>query len=193
MGAMAILRLAGRPEHHARHADRTGTAMRLSPYLPLLLVAWPIAEIAALVWVGGHLGVLNTVGLILLAAFGGLALFRYIGFGLLRRVQTELSAGRMPTGTLLEGLVVLVAGVLLILPGFLSDIFAFLLLFAPVRRLIIGAIASRLTVSASSSRYRAEEGVVDLDDDEWERRNDGDSPWSDRPPVLPSDRDGDRS
>ncbi|SCM77868.1 FxsA [uncultured Pleomorphomonas sp.] len=168
--------------------------MHLSPYLPVLLIAWPIAEIATLIWVGGHLGVINTVGLVLLAAFGGLALFRYVGFGLLRRVQAELSGGRMPTGTLLEGFVVLVAGMLLILPGFLSDVLAFLLLFAPVRRLIIAAIASRLTVSTvSSGRRPADDGVVDLDEDEWERRNHTDSPWSDRPPIPPPDRDGDRS
>lgn len=171
--------------------------MRLSPYLPLLFIAWPIAEIATLVWVGGYLGVINTVGLVLLAAFGGLALFRYVGFGLLRRVQVELSGGRMPTGTLLEGLIVLVAGVLLILPGFLSDVLAFLLLFAPVRRLIIAAIAARLTVStsasATSSTRRSDGSVVDLDEDEWERRSDADSPWSERPPIPPPDRDGDRS
>ena len=167
--------------------------MRLSPYLPLLLIAWPIAEIATFVWVGGYLGVINTVGLVLLSAFGGLALFRYVGFGLLRRVQAELSGGRMPTGTLLEGFIVLVAGVLLILPGFLSDVLAFLLLFSPVRRLIIAAIAARLTVSTMSSSQRASnDGVVDLDQDEWERRGDGDSPWLDRPSIPPSDRDGDR-
>lgn len=167
--------------------------MRLSPYLPLLLVAWPIAEIATLVWVGGYLGVLNTVGLVLLAAFGGLALFRYVGFGLLRRVQAELSGGRMPTGTLLEGLIVLVAGILLILPGFLSDVLAVLLLFAPVRRLIIAAIATRLTVSTASSGRRPADGVVDLDEDEWKSRGGGDSPWSGGPSIPPPDKDGDRS
>ena len=169
--------------------------MRLTPYLPLVLIAWPIAEIATLVWVGGHLGVINTVGLVLLAAFGGLALFRYVGFGLVRRVQTELSAGRMPTGALLEGFVVLVAGILLILPGFLSDVLAFLLLFAPIRRLIIAAIAARLTVSAmpSSGRRAPEDDIVDLDEDEWERRGGAESPWSDSPSIPPPDRDGDRS
>lgn len=168
--------------------------MRLSPYLPFLLIAWPIAEIAALVWVGGHLGVINTVALVLLAAFGGLALFRYVGFGLLRRVQAELAGGRMPTGTLLEGFVVLVAGVLLILPGFLSDVLAFLLLFAPLRRLIIAAIATRFVVStASPGRSRSQEdGVVDLDEDQWESRSSDESPWSDRPPIPPPDRNGDR-
>lgn len=177
------------------HTDETGIAMRLSPYLPLLLIAWPIAEIATFVWVGGYLGVINTIGLVLLAAFGGLALFRYVGFGLLRRVQAELAGGRMPAGTMLESLIVLIAGLLLILPGFLSDVLAFLLLFAPVRRFIITAIAARLTVSTVSSGYgrRKEEGVVDLDEDEWESRGGGDSPWSDRPPLSPPDRDGDRS
>ena len=175
--------------------DEPGIAMRLSPYLPLLFIAWPIAEIATFVWVGGYLGVINTVGLVLLAAFGGLALFRYVGFGLLRRVQAEVSGGRMPAGTLLEGLIVLVAGVLLILPGFLSDVLAFLLLFAPVRRFIITVIAARLTVSTVSSGYgrRKEEGVVDLGEDEWQSRGGGDSPWSERPPLSPPDRDGDRS
>ncbi|MCM5554708.1 FxsA family protein [Pleomorphomonas sp. NRK KF1] len=169
--------------------------MRLSPYLPFLLIAWPIAEIATLVWVGGHLGVINTVGLVLLAAFGGLALFRYVGFGLLRRVQGELTGGRMPSGTLLEGFVVLLAGVLLILPGFLSDVLAFLLLFAPIRRLIIGAVAARVTVSTATSGYGRpkEDGVVDLDENEWESRGNGDSPWSDHTPIPPPDRDGDRS
>ena len=179
--------------------DEPGIAMRLSPYLPLLFIAWPIAEIATFVWVGGYLGVINTVGLVLLAAFGGLALFRYVGFGLLRRVQAEVSGGRMPAGTLLEGLIVLVAGVLLILPGFLSDLLAFLLLFAPVRRLIIATIASRMTVTTmSTGRRRPEDGVVDLDEDEWSRDGgNDDSPWSggprSLPPEPPSDERGDRS
>ncbi len=168
--------------------------MRFTPYIPLLFIAWPIAEIATFVWVGGHLGVINTVGLVLLSAFGGLALFRYVGFGLLKRVQSELSAGRMPTGTMLEGFIVLVAGVLLIIPGFLSDVLAFLLLFAPIRRLIIAAIAARVTVSTTASNRRpAEDGIVDLDEDEWKRRDDADSPWSDRQPIPPPGRDGDRS
>ncbi|WP_026785117.1 FxsA family protein [Pleomorphomonas koreensis] len=173
--------------------------MRLTPALPLLLLAWPIAEIAALVWVGSHLGVINTVGLVLLAAFGGLALLRYEGFGLMRRVQAELAAGRMPAGTLLDGFMVLLAAFLLILPGFLSDLMAFLLLFAPVRRLIIATIAARLTVTTmSTGRRRSEDGVVDLDEDEWSRGGgNGDSPWSggsrSLPPEPPSDERGDRS
>lgn len=168
--------------------------MRLSPLLPFLFIAWPIAEIATLIWVGGHLGVINTIGLLLLGAFGGLALFRHVGFGLLRRVQAEMAGGRMPAGTLLEGLSVLVAAFLLILPGFLSDLLAFLLLFAPIRRLLIAGIAARVTVSTMGGGARPRnDGVVDLDEDEWQRRGGGDdrSPWR-GPSLTPPGDDADR-
>lgn len=167
--------------------------MRLTPLLPFLLIAWPVAEIATLIWVGGHLGIVNTIGLLLLGAFGGLALFRYVGFGLMRRVQAEMAGGRMPAGTLLEGLIVLVAAFLLILPGFLSDLLAFLLLFAPARRLVIAAIAARVTVSTAGGGARARrDDVVDLDEDEWQRRGGDDRPPPAGPSILPPEDGADR-
>lgn len=163
--------------------------MRRTSLLPFLLIAWPVAEIAVLIWVGGRLGIVNTIGLLLLGAFGGLALFRHVGFGLMRRVQAEMAGGRMPAGALLEGLTVLIAGFLLILPGFLSDLLAFLLLFAPARRLLIAAIAARVTVSTmGAAAPPRRDGVVDLDEDEWQRRGDDRPPASG--PSIPPPRDG---
>lgn len=170
--------------------------MRPPRFLLLLLILWPIAEIATLVWVGGRIGLINTVGLVLLAAFGGLALFRSVGFGLLRRVQAELSAGRMPASAVLEGFVVLLAGLLLLLPGFLSDVFAFLLLFAPIRRLLIAVVAARVSVTTmtGADRRRADDGVVDLDADEWQRGTERPArPVDTEPVILPPPRDGDQS
>jgi len=168
--------------------------MRSSSILPFLLVVWPIAEIATLIWVGGHIGIINTIGLMLLGAFGGLALFRHVGFGMLRRVQTEMAGGRMPAGTMLDGLAVLLAAVLLILPGFLSDLLAFLLLFAPVRRLVIAGIAARVTVSTMGDGPRtSRDDVVDLDEDEWQRRGGTDRPPETGPVIAPPRDDGDRS
>lgn len=170
--------------------------MRPPVFLLILLVVWPIAEIATLVWVGGRIGLINTVGLVLVAAFGGLALFRAVGFGLLRRVQAELAAGRMPAAAVLEGFVVLLAGLLLLLPGFLSDVLAFLLLFAPIRRLLIAVVAARVSVTTmtGADRRSADGGVVDLDVDEWQRGAERPArPDDTEPAILPPPRDGDQS
>lgn len=155
--------------------------MRAPSLLVLALILWPIGEIAGFAWVGGHIGVLNTIGLVLLAGFLGLALLRYEGFGLAGRIQRELSAGHMPAGEMLEGMVVVIAALLLILPGFISDILAFLLLFAPARKLLISLIASRVTVHTMGGRDRREADgrTIDLDADDYSRREDG---QEDRPP-----------
>lgn len=174
--------------------------MRPSSLVPLLFILWPIAEIATFIWVGGHIGVLNTIGLVLLSGFAGLALIRVEGFGLTRRLQADLAAGRMPAGRMLEALVVVIAGLLLILPGFLSDLLAFLLLFAPARRLLLTLIAARVDVTASGQaahwqrRGGAEETtVIDLEVGEYSHRERNERQGTDEPrrPLPPGPPDDD--
>lgn len=147
--------------------------MRPSLIVPLLLLAWPIGEIAMFAWVGGRIGVINTIGLVLLAGFAGVALLRIEGFNLMRRLQAELAAGRMPTGELLEASFVLLAAFLLVLPGFLSDILAFLLLFSPIRRLLVRLLGGYVLVRGGrvDRREATPDGVVDLDADEYTARD----------------------
>ena len=124
-------------------------------WLPLLFVAIPIAEIATFIVVGGAIGVLPTIALVLLAAFAGVAVIRWQGLQTLARLQASLDSGGDPTGPLAHGALVVIAGVLLVIPGFLTDIFGLFLLVPAVRSALIRRGAARTTVRVSTFGRRA--------------------------------------
>jgi UPF0716 protein FxsA len=101
--------------------------------LVALFVVVPLVEIAVIIQVGSWLGVVDTIGLLLLISVLGAWLVKRQGGGLVRRVQAELAAGRVPASALVDGALVLVAGVLLLTPGFVTDAVGLLLLVPPVR------------------------------------------------------------
>ena len=94
----------------------------------VFLVLLPIAEIYVLIESGRLIGVVPTVLLVILTGIAGTWLMKHQGVELLRRIQSELAAGRVPTGVLLDGALVLVGGVLLLTPGFCTDLFGFTML-----------------------------------------------------------------
>ena len=102
-------------------------------FLVALFIAVPLIEIAVMIQVGSWLGVLNTLALLILISVLGAWLVKRQGVGLLRRVQGELAAGRVPATALVDGALLLVAGTMLLLPGFVTDFFGLLLLLPPVR------------------------------------------------------------
>jgi UPF0716 protein FxsA len=101
--------------------------------LALLFLVVPIAELAVLIRVGQWIGVVNTIGMLILVSVVGAWLAKRAGLSVLRRIQRQLELGQMPGVELVDGSLVLLAGVLLITPGFLSDILGILLLLPPVR------------------------------------------------------------
>ena len=117
--------------------------------VPFLLLAVPVAEIAVFILVGGQIGVLPTLGLILLTAIVGSILLRVQGFGILRRITAETRAGHVPGRELIHGAMILVAGVLLLTPGFVTDTMGFLLFIPPVRDFGWRLIRDRITIVAS--------------------------------------------
>lgn len=157
----------------------TGEFMARTRLLPLLLFVWPIAEIATFVWVGTRIGVLGTVLLVIASGLIGIALVRAEGLRLLGGMRRELAAGRLPAEAMLHAALLAFAGLLLLLPGFLSDVPGFLLLLPPVRRLAIAAIAANATIVTTAGRRYARDGVVDLDPADWRSEDD------DRPPPAP--------
>ena len=102
--------------------------------LLLLFVAVPIAEIYLMLEIGGVLGVVPTIGLVVLTAAAGAALVRTQGFSTIAQVRRSLEAGEVPAVAIIEGVFLLLAGALLLTPGFLTDAVGFGCLVPPLRR-----------------------------------------------------------
>jgi UPF0716 protein FxsA len=105
-------------------------------YLFLLFTVVPLIELWLLVLLGEATRAWVPILLILVDAVAGTALLRWQGLRTLRRIQEDLAAGRMPGDTLVDGALILVAAVLLITPGMLTDFVGFALLIPPLRKLV---------------------------------------------------------
>ena len=114
------------------------------PLLAVLFVAVPLAELYVLIQVGQVIGVLDTVGLLLLVSIVGAWLAKREGIGVLRRMQAAVNAGRVPGTELVDAFLILLAAALMLTPGFLTDIVAILLLLPPVRAGVRRALRRRL-------------------------------------------------
>ena len=109
--------------------------------MPILLLVVPILEIAVFILVGGEIGVGWTVLLVLLTAILGTFLLRQQGFGVLEQIREDVNAGRVPAAAMAHGVLIIVAGVLLLTPGFVTDALGFLLFVPGVRRWVWRVIA----------------------------------------------------
>lgn len=105
-------------------------------YLILLFTIVPAVELALLIKVGTFIGVGNTLFLIVFTGVVGAALARYQGLLVLMRIQESLNKGLMPSEELMDGLMILVGGILLLTPGFITDVLGLLLLIPWTRALI---------------------------------------------------------
>ena len=142
------------------------------------LIVLPIIEIAIFIKVGQTIGLFPTLALIIGAALLGGFLIRQQGLSVLTQLRSNVSAGRMPGKTIADTMMIGLAALLLVLPGFLSDIVALALLLPPVRSWIYGSLASRVrVVDATTASYRRQDpaagrikGAIDLDDDDYRPR-----------------------
>jgi UPF0716 protein FxsA len=132
----------------------------------LLLVLWPLVEIAVFLQVVQWIGVLDTLALMLLISIGGAWIVKRQGGGTMARMRAELDAGRVPAGPLVDGALLLVAGLLLLVPGFVTDAFGLLLLIPPVRGIVKVALGRRFAVRARRRVRGAPPGPGPAPDDE---------------------------
>lgn len=112
------------------------------PFIFLAFVLVPIAEIGLFIEVGGILGLWPTLGIVVLTAVLGTALLRAQGLAAFSRAQASMAEGRLPVEEVVHGFCLVIAGALLLTPGFLTDTIGFLL-FVPAVRLALGRSALR--------------------------------------------------
>jgi len=110
----------------------------------LLFLVVPLVEIYLLIKVGSVIGALPTVALVVFTAALGAVLLRWQGISTLGRVQQALLRGELPAVEILEGAVLLVAGALLLTPGFFTDALGFAALVPRIRRALVQALLRRL-------------------------------------------------
>jgi UPF0716 protein FxsA len=104
--------------------------------IPLILLVATTVELVVLVAVGKAIGVLATIGLLLLASLVGAALLRREGIRTLVTFREALRTRRPPHRELIDGILIAAAGVLIVLPGFVSDVLGLMLLLPPIRALV---------------------------------------------------------
>lgn len=117
------------------------------PILLAAFIAVPILEIWLLLRVGTAIGGGTTILVVIFTAVLGAYLVRQQGFATLSSVQNQVNAGRVPAMEMAEGLALLVAGALLMTPGFFTDAIGFTLLTPPLRRAIIRWFTGRVNFS----------------------------------------------
>ncbi len=141
--------------------------------LVLLFIVVPIAELAVLIQVGQVIGVWWTIAILIADAILGSILMRAQGRAAWRRFNEAMQAGRVPARAVLDGALVMFGGLLMLTPGFITDILGFLLLIPPtravVRAVLVRRLAQRLTISMTGPRARPDDVVdgtaVDLEND----------------------------
>ncbi len=111
--------------------------------LILLIIGIPILEIYLFIKIGSQIGAFNTIALIVLTAILGLAYARYEGFNTLRSGMSQLMKNEIPIYEMISGAALAFAALLLILPGFATDILGILLVFPISRKLLLKNVSKK--------------------------------------------------
>lgn len=143
--------------------------------IPLLILLLPLAEIAGFILVGRRIGLFPTLSLVVLSAVAGVVLMRVQGFGVLMRLRQSAQAGRAPGKELLDAAMIVIAGILLLIPGFLSDIIGLALFLPPVRsflwnRLMRNVVVVDIGGTRPDQRPKtSQQQTIDLDETDYHR------------------------
>jgi len=130
--------------------------------IALLFVVWPIVEITVAIQIARQIGGLNTVLLLVLFSFAGVWLARLEGFSVIRRMQEQLENRTVPTNELIEGALVFVGGLLLLVPGFVTDGLGLVLLFPLTRHMASRGLRRRFGLRIRRVGPGDTDGVIDV-------------------------------
>jgi UPF0716 protein FxsA len=160
--------------------------------LALLFLVVPIVEIYIIIQVGAAVGGWNAIALMILVSIVGAWMVRREGLSLIGRIQNQLNAGSLPTKELVDGLLVAMAGALMLTPGFLTDAFGLLCLFPPSRAVIRTVLIARFAgkVQVAGSGFRGFGGDRGFGDRGFGDRGFGDIVDVGEATIRPDDDDG---
>ena len=111
----------------------------------LLLISIPLIEIYLFIKIGSYIGAFNTVSLILITTIVGIIYARYEGFNTLHSGMSQLIKNEIPVYEIISGAALTFAALLLILPGFATDLMGLILIFPPTRKLILKNFSKKYT------------------------------------------------
>ena len=144
--------------------------------LPLFLLLLPLLEIACFIVVGRRIGLMPTLGLVVLSGVAGIVLMRGQGFGVLARLRQSGQEGRAPGKEMLDAAMIMIAGILLLIPGFLTDIVGLALFLPPVRAFLWNRLMRNVVVVDISGMRPGEQRpktgpqhTIDLDESDFHR------------------------
>lgn len=163
----------------------------MSILLLLLFIVVPILELYVIIQVADGIGVVETIFLLILVSVIGAWLVKREGLSVLRKVQTQLAQGQMPTKQIVDGALIMLAGALMLTPGFITDAVGVLLLIPPTRvlfrRLVMSRFKGRVQVASFGTAGGFGPGpVVDVSGTETVDLVRDDKPEN-PPPSLPPD------
>ncbi|MFC2091461.1 FxsA family protein [Elusimicrobiota bacterium] len=127
-------------------------------YLILLFTVIPVVELIILIEVGRYVGIANTIALVILTGVSGAYLARMQGLSILSKIRNNLNNGIMPTEELIDAVMVLIGGLMLLTPGFVTDILGFMVL-VPMARNVIKSFVKRKIIP----RYIKKPNYIDVE------------------------------
>ena len=135
----------------------------------ILLISIPLVEIYLFIKVGSYIGAFNTISLILITAIIGVIYARYEGFNTLKSGMSQLIKNQLPIYEIISGAALAFAALLLILPGFATDIIGFLLIFPFTRKLLFKKVSNNYSNQNNKKQDFINGEFEDIDDDKDEK------------------------
>ena len=132
--------------------------------LLLLIIGIPIIEIYLFIKIGSQIGAFNTISLIFITAFLGIVYARYEGFNTLRSGMAQIIKNQSPVYEIISGAALAFAALLLILPGFATDLFGLMIIFPPTRKLLLKRVSTKQKPNNTKQDYINGE-YEDIDDE----------------------------
>ena len=138
--------------------------------LLLAIILVPIIEIYLFIKIGAQIGAFNTISLIFVTAIVGIFYARYEGLNTLKSGFSQLIKNELPAYEIISGAAITFASLLLILPGFATDVIGFLIIFPLTRKLIFGKYVNKFKNETKTKKPYIEGDFEDIEEDNDERK-----------------------